>query len=85
LIGNFKEIIARLEAQKGAIDQAIAVLRAFEDDAVGTPVIPIVDRTAKNTGTKRVMSEEGRRRIADAQKKRWAAKKRAAKKLTKAA
>jgi hypothetical protein len=87
LLGNFKEIIARLEAQKRAIDQAIAALSEFDEGDVPKSSTP----TAKRSGVgvkstkKRVMSEEGRQRIAEAQKKRWATKKRAVKKLAKTA
>jgi hypothetical protein len=88
LIGNFKEIIARLEQQKAAIDRAIAALNEFGADTVVTAPSPGVKQPGKASKTatkKRVMSEEGRRRIAEAQQKRWAKSKRAAKKLAKAA
>ncbi len=88
MIGNFKEIIARLEQQKAAIDRAIAALNEFGGEASVASQLPEVRhpaKTVKKTGKKRVMSEEGRRRIAEAQQKRWAKSKRAAKKLAKAA
>jgi len=88
LLGNFKEIIARLEEQKRAIDQAIATLSEFDEADVSKSSTPMAKRSGiglKKASNKRVMSEEGRLRIAEAQKKRWATKKRAAKKLAKAA
>jgi hypothetical protein len=88
LLGNFKEIIARLEAQKRAIDQAIAALSEFDEGDVPKSSTPMAKRSGispKNFTKKRVMSDEGRQRIAEAQKKRWATKKRAAKKLVRTA
>jgi hypothetical protein len=89
LIGSLKEIIARLEQQKAAIDRAIGALNEFEEDTpVGssTPEVKGTGKAVKKaTKKKRVMSEEGRRRIAEAQQKRWAKSKRAAKKLAKVA
>jgi hypothetical protein len=88
LLGNFKEIIARLEEQKRAIDKAIAVLSEFDEGDVpksSTPTAKHSGIAVKKATKKRVMSAEGRQRIAEAQKKRWATKKRAAKKLAKTA
>jgi hypothetical protein len=88
LLGNFKEIIARLEEQKRAIDQAIAALSEFDEGDVPKSSTPAAKRSGiavKKATKKRVMSAEGRQRIAEAQKKRWATKKRVAKKLAKTA
>ena len=88
MLGNFKEIIARLEEQKRAIDQAIAALSEFDEGEVPKSSTQTAKRSGiglKKATKKRVMSEEGRQRIAEAQKKRWATKKRAAKKLAKTA
>ena len=66
-------IITQLERQKAAIDRALAALRdmgdapAPEASAEAEPVAP--------TTRKRGMSPEGKKRIAAALKKRWAAKK----------
>ena len=79
MLGNFKDIISRLEQQKAAIDKAIETLREFEKDGVaeqGKPKKPAGKKVAK----KRIMSEEARQRIAAAQKKRWAAARKVAKK-----
>jgi hypothetical protein len=83
LLGNFHDIVARLEKQKVAIDQAIAALRAFDDGDVAASETPKTDRprtAVKKATKKRVMSEEGRRRIAEASRKRWAAVRKNAKK-----
>jgi hypothetical protein len=82
LLGNFKDVVAQLEKQKAAIDQAIAALRAFDEGNPATFEAPKAGRpakTVKKTGKKRVMSEEGRKRIAEASRKRWAAVRKAAK------
>jgi hypothetical protein len=83
LLGNFKDITDRLEHQKAAIDKAIAILREFDGGEVGETEKPESKRAAKAVKkaiTKRTMSEEGRKRISEASKKRWAAVKKAAKK-----
>ena len=82
--GNFKDIISRLEQQKTSIDRALAALREFDEGgSTGVAAEPTTPRktTAKKTGKKRVLSAEGRERIAAAARKRWAAKKKASKKL----
>jgi hypothetical protein len=84
MLGNFMDVISRLEGQKVAIDKAIMALRDFEADAPSAPETPKRGRPAKSVETparkKRVMSEEGRQRIIAASKRRWAAVRRAAKK-----
>jgi hypothetical protein len=72
LPSNFKDIINRLEQQKAAIDKAIAVLREIDDSGISESERP-KSKTAKKTAKKRAMSQEGRKRIADASRKRWAA------------
>jgi hypothetical protein len=77
MLGNFNDAIARLEAQKEAIDKAIAILRDFDDGGMSDSAAP-KKATAKKAIKKRVMSEAGRKAIADAVRKRWAAKRKAA-------
>jgi hypothetical protein len=65
------KIITQLEEQKGAIDRALEVLQDFAETGSITP--------AKSTGKaarakKGGMTPEGRRRLALAMKRRWAAK-----------
>jgi hypothetical protein len=84
MLGNFTEVISKLEQQKAAIDKAIEVLREFDGDGPSVQAEPkkaVVKKAAK----KRVMSEEGRQRIAEATRKRWAAVRRAAAKEAKKA
>jgi hypothetical protein len=80
MLGNFKDAIARLEQQKATIDKAIATLREFDEGGATDKAKP-TKGAATTTGKKRVMSEEGRKRIAEASRKRWAAIKKAAKKI----
>jgi hypothetical protein len=75
-------IISDLEQQRAAIDRAIAALREVGGVApaprkVGRPVGSGKGVPKKKT---RRLSPEGRKRIIDALKKRWAEKKAAAKK-----
>ena len=94
----FNDIIARLEKQKQAIESALSALRAVDETAAAVPEVR-VKRTYTRRAVKAVkavkksggISEEGRKRLADAMKKRWAlkragsavkkAKKKAAKKV----
>ncbi len=78
MLGNLEDIIARLEAQKAAIDKAIAVLREFDEGGVSAS--SALKATAKKGKKKRVMSEAARKAISDAVKKRWAGIRKAAKK-----
>lgn len=76
MLNNFNDIIARLEAQKAAIDRAIATLREF-DQGGATPITSKKGPAKK--AKKRVLSEAGRKAISDAVKRRWAAIKKAKK------
>jgi hypothetical protein len=85
MLGNFTEVISSLEQQKEAIDKAIVALREFEGEAVVEQATPKGAVTKKAAKKKRTMSEEGRKRIGEASRKRWAAVHRAAKKAAKKA
>jgi hypothetical protein len=61
-MANFAEIVKELEQERSRLDQAITALRGL---AVGKVVS--IDRTHKRT-----MSAAARRRIAAAQRARWA-------------
>jgi hypothetical protein len=81
---DLQQIIYDLERQKTAIDNALEALRGLSAD---TPQRRAPGRPAGNRGPGRPpkkrsnISEEGRQRIAKAQRERWAAKKAAAKKI----
>jgi hypothetical protein len=79
---NTHEILAAIDAEIIKLQKARSILSSYADPVVikrgpGRPKQLIV--TAAKAVTKRVMSSEGKARIAAAQKKRWAAAKKAAK------
>ena len=66
-----------LRAEKGRIERAIAAFEALSRDSTGSQTT----RTASaNKGGRRKMSPAGRKRISEMMKKRWAARRKAAKK-----
>ena len=80
---DLQQIINDLEQQKTKIDNALAALRGLGADAPQRrgPGRPPGKRGPGRPPKKRsTISEEGRQRIAEAQRERWAAKKAAAKK-----
>jgi hypothetical protein len=62
--------IEGFEAQKARIDLQIAELKAVVS---GSPIEPVAEAAAKPQKRKRRLSPEGRKAIADAARKRWAA------------
>jgi hypothetical protein len=80
MLGNFTEVISKLEQQKAAIENAIEILQQLEGDGSTEQLRPGKRVTEKPAKKKRMMSEEGRQRIAEASRKRWAAVRKAAKK-----
>ena len=73
-----KAIIADLRAQRDRIDSAITALEALNGTGVA-PAKPDTRPATAPTATKRVISAKARQRMAEAQQKRWAKKKRAVK------
>lgn len=73
-------ILAEIDAQIAKLQQARALLAggsssaapAVVKKAVGRPRKSITTSASKGTPKKRTLSAEARKRIADAQKKRWA-------------
>lgn len=82
----FKDVISQLQKQRAAIDRAIAALEEVGDETVEPTEIGRRERPAKKgsvtkkAGRKRTLSPEARQRIAEAQRKRWAASKKGTKK-----
>jgi hypothetical protein len=73
---NTKEILATLRAERDKLDKAITALEALGETSLASTNAG--DKTAKGTASKpkkRVMSAAGRKRIAEAQRARWAARK----------
>lgn len=69
-----KDVIARLEQQQSAIVRALAALRGMEGSVGESPA------AAAPAVKKRGMTPEGKKRLIAALKRRWAEKKKAAKK-----
>lgn len=78
-IGN---IIAQLEAQKASIERALETLHDF---AATGGITPGKSTGKAGRGRKGGMTPDGRRRLALAMKRRWAAKRTAAQAKRKAA
>jgi hypothetical protein len=68
-VNDIANIISQLEHQKAAIERAISALREIE----GPSQIGASTASGK-TSQKRHISPEGRKRIAEALRRRWAAK-----------
>jgi hypothetical protein len=76
---NREQIIAALDAEVARLQHVRDVLsETVTGNRRGRPAAPAKEIAAK----KRVMSAEGRAKIAEAQRKRWAKSKQAAKKTT---
>jgi hypothetical protein len=77
---NTKEILANLRAERDKLDKAIAAIEALAEAPMTlTKTVSEAAKSADSKPKKRVMSAAGRKRIAEAQRARWAAKKAAAK------
>lgn len=75
-----KEVVAAIDKEIARLQQARDILAGSGDEEEaprGRAVAKQVTkrRVGRPAGTKRVLSPEARKRIADAQKKRWAAQK----------
>ena len=72
---NLREIVRRLEQQKAAIDRALAALRE-SDASEGTSEQPSSQATRKRAPAKRRrgLTPEGRARLAESMRQRWALK-----------
>jgi hypothetical protein len=74
MTNGLKEVIKGLEQQKTAIERALAALR--EVDGTATESAPLAEAPARRGRPKRKggMTPEGRKRLSEALKKRWAVK-----------
>jgi hypothetical protein len=74
MAGGWNDVIARLEEQKTAIERALSALREIEGSGVQSrkekPPAPRKVRTKRKRG----ITPEGRKRLAEAMKQRWAVK-----------
>ena len=79
---DIARLIAKLEQQRGTIDKAISALRDIEVPGPAAPkvaaaatAVKAAAAPAKKSKKKNRLSPEGRRKIAEAAKRYWAAKK----------
>ncbi len=73
-----KDVLAAIDREITRLQQARTILAGEDDEAPrgrGAAKQVIKKKVGRPAGTKRVLSTEARKRIADAQKKRWAAQK----------
>lgn len=68
-----ESIIAQIDAEISRLSQARALLSSAGKVNVPTVATKVAAAPAKKSRKKRVLSAEARKRIADAQRKRWAA------------
>ena len=78
---NTNEILSAIDAEISKLQQARAIFTSYTEPAAMKrgPGRPKKIATSAKAVSKRTMSAEGKARIAAAQKKRWAAAKKAAK------
>ena len=69
-MNDIENAISRLEKQRSAIDRALLALRE-----ISGPNTPKAQPVGQSKSRRRRLSPEGRRRIIEATKRRWAAKK----------
>jgi len=69
-VNDIENVISRLEKQRSAIDRAILALRE-----IAVPNMQDAGAASQSKSRKRRLSPEGRRRIIEATKRRWATKK----------
>ena len=72
-MNDVENVISRLEKQRSAIDRAISALREVTSSNASGPDGHGMTQSKRR---KRHLSPEGRRRIIEATKRRWAAKRR---------
>ena len=70
-MNNVENVISQLETQRSAIDRAISALREV---AGKSPLAKVTSPSSNGQPRKRHLSPEGRRRIIEATKRRWAKK-----------
>ncbi len=79
MANSLNEVIRKLEEQRAAIERALAALREVEGSGIETgstaPAAALAPRGRGKAKRKGGMTAEGRRRLSEALKARWAAKK----------
>ena len=75
MANSLNEVIKKLEQQRTGIERALAALREIEGPAAVAPAVAPVRGRPRKTKRKGGMTPEGRKRLSEALKARWAAKK----------
>jgi hypothetical protein len=75
MAGNLSDVIRKLEDQRSAIEKALSALRELDSPGFEAAAPARRGRPAKRKGG---MTAEGRRKLSEALKARWAAKRSAA-------
>jgi hypothetical protein len=77
MANSLSEVIRKLEQQRIGIERALAALRDIEGPGLETPASAAVRSVGRPRKAKRKggMTPEGRKRLSEALKARWAAKK----------
>jgi hypothetical protein len=74
MTNGLKEVIKGLEKQKTAIERALAALKEVDGTAVESAPVAAVPARRGRAKRKGGMTPEGRKRLSEALKKRWAVK-----------
>jgi hypothetical protein len=76
---DIQKIVVDLKSEKDRLDRAIAVLEATDSGwvaskspTVANPRISVDTRSASASKAGRALTEEGRKRLSESMKKRWA-------------
>jgi hypothetical protein len=75
MANSLNEVIKKLEQQRTGIERALAALREIEGPTGVAPAVAPAPGPPRKTKRKGGMTPEGRRRLSEALKARWAAKK----------
>jgi hypothetical protein len=75
MANSLNEVIKKLEQQRIGIERALAALREIEGPAASVPATAPGPGRPRKARRKGGMTPEGRRRLSEALKARWAAKK----------
>jgi hypothetical protein len=74
MANSLNEVIRKLEQQRAGIERALAALREIEGTPAPTSATESAPTGARRGRRKSRMTPEGRRRLSEALKARWAAK-----------
>jgi len=76
---SIDSILLQIDSEIARLTQARSLLSSIGNSSAGLSAVKSKSAPTKAKGKKRVLSADARKRIADAQRKRWAAQKAKAK------